>query len=436
MPAAVVRARNGDEVAAAVAAAGRLGVPVTPRAGGSSVAGQCLGTGLIVDVAALAGVEAAEEGWETVWAGAGETLDELNAELAPAGRGIGPDVMSSQWARVGGLVATNACGSRSLRYGRFDGALLEAEVVLADGARATLGRGATPGPVADGLEAALDGLDSDLAEWPRQPREPGGYRLPALAGERDALSVLAGSEGTLCVITRARLATVEVPRRRSLAIASFDSLADALAAAPALAAGASAVEVLDERLSQGAREHGLDAIREGAAALVVEELDEEGASRAVAGELASAAEVVHLDGEDAELAWRLRGAALSLAGGDGRAGDPAARGGKLALACFEDPAVPPERVAGFCTELLAGLRRFGLDAIVYGHAGAGCLHVRPLCDPADPRLGERLLDATAAVGDLVGEYGGALTGEHGWGLSRSHLVERTLGPRSSAASRP
>src|SRR3954451_20591470 len=120
-PLAVARVRSADEAAACVAAAASVGVPVTARAGGSGVAGQCLGSGLVVDTAALGGISL--EG-DSVWAGAGVGLDSLNASLGDVM--IGPDVTSSQWARVGGLVGTNAGGSRSLVFGRFAVGLLEA----------------------------------------------------------------------------------------------------------------------------------------------------------------------------------------------------------------------------------------------------------------------------------------------------------------------
>jgi FAD/FMN-containing dehydrogenase len=116
--------------------------------------------------------------------------------------------------------------------------------------------------------------------------------------------------------------------------------------------------------------------------------------------------------------WSLRRRALDLL---------AARGA-VPVAVFEDPAVAPERAGAFADDLLARLARRGLDrVVVYGHAGAGCLHVRPLCDPADPHTGPRLLDALDEVADVVAAHGGVLTGEHGWGLARSHLAPRALG---------
>ena len=389
-PAAVAFARSVEDVASCL----RYGMPVTVRAGGSSVAGQCLGDGLVVDVSGLRGVEEAGEG--SVWAGAGVGLDDLNGVLARSGRMIGPDVTSSQWARVGGLVGTNACGSRSLRYGRFGGALLEAEVVRADGTVAVLARADDPWPA---LAAVHDGLaDVVRAGWPRQHRGFGGYALDAFAERGDPLSLVPGSEGTLCVVTRARIAVVDLPRSRVVSRAEFPSLRAALDAAPELATtGASAVEVLDSHLTGGAP------------VLLVEHLDEDPALPAPFERLSVA---------DGEAAWSLRRDALARL----------ESAGTTAVALFEDPAVAPERAGEFADALLDLLGGFGLDAVVYGHAAAGCLHVRPLVPSLSADVAGRLLSALQAVSELVASYDGAITGEHGWGLARSHLAADALGP--------
>jgi FAD/FMN-containing dehydrogenase len=389
-PQAVCVAHDAGEVAECMAA----GLPVTPRAGGSSVAGQCLGSGLVLDTSLLGGVEVEDDG--SVWAGAGVVLDELNAALAGHGRMLGPDTTSSQWARVGGLVGTNACGSRSLVFGRFADVLLEAEVVRADGSVEVLSRGDSCWPA---LAEALTGLGREVASaWPRQHRGFGGYALDSFAARGDPLSLVPGSEGTLCVVTRARLATVPLFGSRVVSRAAFGSLREALDAAPACAAsGASAVEVLDSHLTGG------DPV------LLVEHLDR-------AAELGPPFSV--LSDAEADVAWSMRREALARL----------EAGGSTAVALFEDPAVAPERAGSFCDALLGLLDGFGFDAVVYGHAAAGCLHVRPLVDPSSPGLARRLLLALDEVSELVASFGGAVTGEHGWGLARSHLVPRALGP--------
>lgn len=415
-PAAVMVPRDAGEVAGVVAAAARAGLPVTARGGGSGLAGGCLGGGLVIDTSPLGGIEPADDG--SVWCGAGASLDSVNARLRLEDRMIGPDVVSSRWARVGGLIATNACGARSLRYGRFGDVLLEAEVVMADGGVLRLRPGEVPESLRTPLGSLRDGLTEALEDWPEQPRGPGGYALADFAERGDALSLIPGSEGTLGVLVGARLATVPLPASRRISVAAFSDLRSALeSAAPLAASGAAAVEVLDGRLCALARDRGLDAVPDGAgAALIVEHLD--GGPASVGEEVSTSPELVELDEGAAELAWAVRSRVLELVAD-----------GLEPMAAFEDPAVAPERAAGFADALLDLLQRFGFESILYGHAGAGCLHVRPLCDPADPRLGERLMDAAATVCELVGEWGGTLTGEHGWGLCRSHLAPRALGPR-------
>ncbi|MDX6699564.1 MAG: hypothetical protein QOE65_2961 [Solirubrobacteraceae bacterium] len=429
-PALAVAARDARDVARVVRAATAHGVALTARAGGSSVAGQCLGTGVVLDTSPLRGVEL--EG-EDAWCAVGESLDDVNRALAPSGRAVGPDVTASDLARVGGMVGTNACGSRSLRYGRMGDAVRGVEGAWADGEPLSLGPGEVPARLAAGLARVADGLETDLdAGWPGYEPSPGGgppparhssggppparrsfggYRLDAFAREGDALSLVPGSEGTLCVLTRVRLATVARPAARALVEVRAPSLRAALDRAPACAAtGAAAVEVLDGHLLDAA---GLD----GAARLLVEYLDDPEGPRRLRAALPRD-ELVTLSGPDAARMWDLRRRALELL---------AARG-PVPVAIFEDPAVAPERTGAFADDLLAALARRGLDrVVVYGHAGAGCLHVRPLCDPAEPDAGPRLLGALEDVAEVVARHGGALTGEHGWGLARSHLAPAALG---------
>jgi FAD/FMN-containing dehydrogenase len=178
----------------------------------------------------------------------------------------------------------------------------------------------------------------------------------------------------------------------------FPSLRSALDAAPECAAsGASAVEVLDSHLTGG------DPV------LLVEHLDR-------SPDLPAGFEA--LSAAEGEAAWSLRREALKRL----------EAGGTTAVALFEDPAVAPERAGEFADALLELLGGFGLEAVVYGHAAAGCLHVRPLVSGSEPGLPERLLRALGEVSELVAAFGGAVTGEHGWGLARSHLAPRALGP--------
>ena len=156
------------------------------------------------------------------------------------------------------------------------------------------------------------------------------------------------------------------------------------------------MEVLDSHLTGGAP------------VLLVEHLD-------ASPSLGAPFEV--LSEEDGEAAWAQRREALARL----------ESGGTTAVALFEDPAVAPERAGPFADDLLALLRRFDVDAVVYGHAAAGCLHVRPLVSASDHGVAPRVLRALEEVSELVSSYDGAITGEHGWGLARSHLAKRAMG---------
>lgn len=414
LPAAVAVVRNADEVGALVEAAAVHSLPLTARAGGSSVAGQCLGQGLIVDLAGLAGIEPVAGGpdgvVEKVVCGPGALLDDVNATLAGHGRQIGPDTTSSMVAKAGGLVGTNACGARSLRYGRFGDHLAGAEVVMAGGGKAVLVPGGVPDALAEPLAAQRQRAESAVKHWPRQHRTYGGYRLDAFAETGDALSLVAGSEGTLCIATSLTLGTVPRPERRVLDAVGYPTMRAALDSTAAFVErGAVAVELLDSHQLAAARRENMKVPGSASdqALLLVEYLDTEPAT--ISGE--------RLEGEEAEWVWLLRQAALWLA----------TSGGRIPVAVFEDPAVSPERLGSFADAIQQLLARIGFEAIVYGHAAAGCLHVRPIVDPDDPELARRLEVCLPAVVDLVGEYGGALTGEHGWGLARSYLAASAVG---------
>lgn len=415
-PAAVARVRSSADAASAVQVAASNGASVTARAGGTSVAGQCLGQGIIVDTSAID--HARVEGDEVI-CGPGVVLDDLNRELAGTGRMIGPDTTSSAAAMVGGLVSTNACGSRSAIYGRFAGAVLEAEVITAKGAVERLTRGVVPTWLSDGIDELAGRVGLATYDWPKQPRSYGGYRLDAFAERGDALSLIPGSEGTLCLITEVRLATVPLPKRRLLSMAAFGSLDETLEAASICASsGAAAVELVDSHILEAARQNGMHIPSEGdtGALLLIEHLDwDEEDLRNLDRELGGRVEV--LGGRAADEALKLRTSALSLVSGMGR----------MPLPLFEDPAVGPASLREFCDELAGLLRQLGLDAVIYGHADVGCLHVRPLCDPSQPGLTVKLRDAALSVAELVREFGGSITGEHGWGMSRSFLAQQALG---------
>ena len=413
LPVGALRAARADDLDVAVAACREGGVPLTMRGAGTSLAGQAVGRGLVVDTSALAAIEI-DPARRVARVGPGVVLDDLNRAAAAHGLAFGPDVASGSRATLGGMIANNSAGARSIAYGLTAGHVLSLDVTLADGTRATLRRG---GPAPPALESARA-----LAAAAREPallRRVSGYDLGALGGdEPDWPRLLCGSEGTLAVVRGAELALVERPAARGLALLSFPSVDAALEAAVAALEGApSAVELMAR-----------SAIDPGAPAqLLIEQSGEPGEVadrlRAVPGA------TVLLDPAEQEAVWAVRRAGI------GRAfqGVPPGAGDPRPLAFIEDPAVPPER----CPELARGVRRIlegeGLQAVWYGHASVGCLHIRPRMDLRLPGAVAALRRIAEETADLVCALGGSLSGEHGDGRARSELLPRMYPPETLAA---
>jgi FAD/FMN-containing dehydrogenase/Fe-S oxidoreductase len=415
-PAATLRAAEPEDLDAAVAACRDHGVPLTMRGAGTSLAGQAVGSGLVVDCSALAAIEI-DPGTRTARVGPGAVLDDLNAAAAAHGLAFGPDVASGSRATLGGMIANNAAGARSIAYGLTAGHVLGLDVTLADGTRARLRRGA-------GAPAALEAARPLAAAAcpPTLLRRVSGYDLGALAGDQpDWPRLLCGSEGTLAVTRGAELRLLEQPPARGLALLSFPSVEAALEAAVAALEGEpSAVELMARSALD------LDA----PAQLLIEQSGEPGE---VAGRLrAIAGARVVLDPIEQEAVWAVRragiGSALRGAGGDrGGPGDP------RPLAFIEDPAVPPERLPELARGVRRILEREGLTAVWYGHASVGCLHIRPRMDLRLPGAVAALRRIAEETADLVCGLGGSLSGEHGDGRARSELLPRMYPPDTIAA---
>jgi FAD/FMN-containing dehydrogenase/Fe-S oxidoreductase len=413
LPVAALRAADADDLDAAVAACREAGVPLTMRGAGTSLGGQAVGTGLVVDTTALAGI-AIDADARTARVGPGAVLDDLNRAAAEHGLLFGPDVASGSRATLGGMIANNSAGARSIAYGLTADHVLSLDVTLADGTRATLRRGA---PAPEALEAARP-----LADGFRPPgllRRVSGYALDALAGDDpDWPRLVCGSEGTLAVIRAAELRLVPRPPARGLALMSFGSVDAALdATLRALEAGPSAVELMGAAA--------LDADAE--AQLVVEHSGEPGEVEAALRALPGARVV--LDGPGQAAIWAVRRAGIGRHLGE----RPPGPGDPRPLAFIEDPAVPPERLP----ELARGIRRIldreGTSAVWYGHASVGCLHIRPRMDLRLPGATASLRRIAEETADLVVALGGSLSGEHGDGRARSELLPRMYPPQTIAA---
>jgi FAD/FMN-containing dehydrogenase/Fe-S oxidoreductase len=458
-PAGVVVPRSRDDVVRAVSICHELRCPLTVRGGGTSQAGQAIGPGLQLDTSKFFNhvieVNVAER-WARVEPGI--VLGELNAILQKDGLRFAPDVSTANRATIGGMIANNSSGARSVYYGKTIDHVLELDVVLADGSLAHL-RPLTAEELGDAcrgesLEAScyreVRRLGVEQAEevrlrFPRVLRRVGGYNLDAFIhdGNRfDMTRLIVGSEGTLAIVLEARIALVPLPRAKAVMTIQFADLLQALEATPAiLQHKPSAVEVMDRFILDNTKQSpALHRLREtfvegDPGALLCVEMYADNADDlpprldALEADLRARQSGYRyhraLDNASQARIWGLREAALGLS--------MAMKDDAKSLSFVEDTAVAPERLRDYIERFLAIVQRYDTVAGVYAHASVGCLHVRPVVN-LKTEAGVRTFEAIAAdIADLVLEFGGALSGEHGDGLVRSPFMRKMFGPVLYAA---
>ena len=453
LPLAVVAPQGAEGVAAVLRFASQHRVPVTARAGGTSLAGQAVGPGIILDLSRqferILEIDAAA-GWVEVEPGV--VLAELNGALAGHGKQFGPDPSSFESCRVGGMVGNNASGMHHRIWGAVVDNVLGLTLLLANGERirtspVELGSRRYKALCApDTLEARLyrevppiiERLRSGQAAspWPRVEKSSSGYRLDKAleGGVFDLGKLVCGSEGTLAIVLSARLRVVDRPPAKGLLVLYFGSLKDAArGVTESLSTGASAVEMIDERVVEAMRKRApKDAARfrsDTRAVLFVEYMGKdlpevearmEGGWRRLREETGLAVDdQATTDPSTMEDLWRIRRGVEPLLSEVG--------GSRAPVGFVEDTAVPVERLAEHVEGLYAIFERHGLKAAAYGHASTGHLHIRPYLDLSRPE--DRALMATVAgeVFDHTRRLGGTLSGEHGDGLLRSEFLASFFG---------
>ncbi|MFI1100871.1 FAD-binding and (Fe-S)-binding domain-containing protein [Streptomyces melanogenes] len=423
VPYGVVAPRDAEDVAAALAVCREHGVPVVPRGGGTSIAGQATGTGVVLDftrhMRALLSVDAAAR---TAVVQPGLVLDVLREAVRPYGLTFGPDPSTHSRCTLGGMIGNNACGSHSVAYGTTADNVHALAVVSGAGEALRLGQGwaGAPAGLRDFTERHLAALRTG---YPQDlPRRISGYAMDALLPERgtDPARAFCGSEGTLGVLTEATVRLVEMPGARALAVLGYPDESAAAEAAPALLAYRPlTVEGMAADLVRGGA-----GLPRGGAWLFVET---GGATPAEA--LARARELVRAaapldaavvtDPAGQRALWRVR---EDAAGTATRMPD-----GTEAWPGWEDCAVPPARLGPYLRDFRALLREHGLRGTPYGHFGDGCVHVRIDFDLMSAAGVARFRRFSEELADLVAAHGGSLSGEHGDGQARAELLPKMYG---------
>ncbi|MFB7134015.1 FAD-binding and (Fe-S)-binding domain-containing protein [Streptomyces sp. NPDC056237] len=426
VPLGVVAPRDADDVAAALAVCRAHAVPVVPRGGGTSIAGQSTGTGVVLDLTRhLRRIVELDAGSRTAVVQPGVVLDDLRAAAAPHGLTFGPDPSTHSRCTLGGMIGNNSCGAHSVAWGATADNVHALTVTRYGGDTLRLGRGGGPGFPA-GLVGLPELVGAGLAllrtGFPALPRRISGYALDALLPERgtDLVRAFCGSEGTLGVVTEASVRLVEAPAARALAVLAYaDESAAAEAASGLLPHHPLTVEGM-----------AADLVREpaglprGGAWLFVETGGATPAeARAHAERVLRAADaldgVVVTDPAGQRALWRVR---EDAAGTATRMPD-----GTEAWPGWEDCAVPPARLGPYLRDFRALLAEHGLRGTPYGHFGEGCVHVRIDFDLLNPEGVARFRRFSGELADLVVAHGGSLSGEHGDGQARAELLPRMYG---------
>ena len=452
-PVGVVIPRHKDDVLAVIDVARRNGVPILPRGGGTSLAGQTVNHAIVLDFSkymdSLIEVNPHER-WARVQPGI--VLDTLNGLLAPHGLKYAPDPSTSNRASVGGGIGNNSCGSHSVIYGKTSDHVLELDVVLADGSEARFSN-LSPSRLENRLsgnslesriyrripEIARQHSDEIASRYPNIMRRVSGYNLDQFQnGDNVNLSqMLVGSEGTLGVITEAKINLVPTPRATALAIAHFDSLGEACDATPTiLEHSPAAVELVGEMLLERTRTSPTFSRRmtfvngQPGAILVVEftgDTPAEAADRArklkenLARRRLGYDCITILDGAGQANVWAVRKAGLGLL--------MSVRGDAKPIPFVEDTAVDPEHLGRFVRRFDEIVGNHGTTAGYYGHASVGCLHIRPLVSLKTQDGLDTMTSIASEIADLVQEFGGSLSGEHGDGIVRGVWTEKMFGPK-------
>ena len=435
-PVAVAGPTDADDVVRLVEWARAEGVPLVPRGAGTGMPGGNVGRGVSVDLTALRRITEVPGRDDAVWVGAGVVAADLDDWAERRGRFLPALPSSADRCTLGGMVANNAAGARSFGYGAVRDHVEAVEIVLADATRTVLEPGGRAPDAFRALHAGLSPLAGTLAaSWPRVRKNSSGYALDRFLPAGEAHRLLVGSEGTLGIVTAVRVRLSPTPPDRRVLLLPVPSLRDLPDAATAAgAAGAAACEFLGPRFLDvaGLRDRPELGLAGVDAALLVE-LDGrvlppadgiallETAARDLGVSCVEARE-----SEARRRLWSVRhGASPAVAAAAGR--------GLVSMQFIEDSVVPPDALARYLSGLQDILESEGTDAVTFGHAGDGNVHVNPLIDVTRTDWKQRVERILRSTADLVATLGGTLAGEHGDGRLRAPLAPIVWAPEAVAA---
>jgi FAD/FMN-containing dehydrogenase/Fe-S oxidoreductase len=434
-PIGVAFPKDAQQASAVIRAAADTGVSVTPRGAGTSLVGNAIGEGLIVEFSRYnRQITDLDLEKRSVRVGAGVVLDQLNDFLRPHGFCFGPDVATSSRATLGGMIANNSSGARCPVYGTTADHVISLEVVMADGRSEKIGRmyESLCAERAE-IERLIRARTAEMAvRWPAGliKRWPGYGIERFLRAPNDLTNIFAGSEGTLAAIFSAELKISPLPGKKGLGLIFFSSLDEAMqATVELLDLKPAAIEHIDRPLLdqtkgqlhfQAARDLLELDTRPCESVLIVEFYDEvaERLSSLQSRKVGLRTKIL-TEPAQMNLVWSVRKSGLSLLTG--------CIGPAKPVAFIEDAAVRPAQLPEYVRGLRSIIKPLGLEASYYGHAASGLLHVRPVLDlhcATDLKKFRQVADQTSA---LVRQFKGSLSAEHGVGIARTEYMREQLG---------
>lgn len=434
LPAAIAVPLDAIDVMVLVKWAAEHRVPLTARGAGSSMASGALGPGVIVDLQALDTFKAPDPRLRRIQVGPAVTRDRVQQGVFRSGLCFPVDPSSGPFCTIGGMVACNAAGARTVRYGATRHWVQGLDCIFADGTRAWVRRGA-PAPAIPAIqrfladvEPMLRAADRALLEHGGVTKESSGYALSEYLRTGELVDLLVGSEGTLAIFVDTELKLAPLPGATASLLAGFPDLEGAAAAATRIAAqGASAVELLDRSFLKIAASEGESLpLPPGIEAVLLVEAESwsENEARTLIKAISGWCEAggaIHIEmaptPADELRIWSLRHAASPILN-------------RLApklqsMQLVEDGCVPPEKFARYVRGVRTALDRSGFGGVIFGHAGDAHAHVNALVDVSEPDWRERVEQLLAEVTALAISLGGTLAGEHGDGRLRTPLMARS-----------
>jgi FAD/FMN-containing dehydrogenase/Fe-S oxidoreductase len=469
-PLGVVLPRTDEDLQACVELAAKYKIPILPRGSGTSLAGQAVGEALILDCSRwLDRIIEIDPELRIAIVEPGVILSSLNHAASKFGLQFGPDPASAERATMGGVIANNATGAHSILYGMTADHLLSADVIHSDGSLATWGEiedqdiKTEPNSIyrsiiSTAINIGADYSDAIKTHYPRSWRNSAGYRInyllpwspskppqwaeenypPVKANTLNLAPLIAGSEGTLGVIRRARLNLVPKPKYTVLGILNYASIEEACEAIPHLLNYApSAIELIPQLILRLARSvaayagqmnwvTSMNGTEGDPPALLVVEFSGNNMKELNSSirSIDANVEIIESVEEQAQV-WNIRKVGLGILDSRPQSARP--------IAFIEDCAIPVEHLGKFVHEIEKMLAAYGIEAGIYAHASAGCLHIRPILDLRTGEGVRYLREIAEQTLTLTLNLGGSMSSEHGDGIVRGEWLKKTYGDEITTA---